>query len=165
MKFINIFKRKKNKQQTIKQQEIDLIAAGYYTNDPPNPMGIVYDHLPEITKTDSQTTGIVLPPAHIYKEEPDHTPARKNNSIFSNTNTTSHKPNDFISPIPPYSNGKEICKMTRNIRQEYAKKLGIEMTFEECTHEGPCSGTCPKCEQELEIINNAISKRKNEEQL
>ena len=30
----------------------------------------------------------------------------------------------------------------------------------ECTHEGPCRGTCPKCEAELAYINRQLAARR-----
>ena len=51
--------------------------------------------------------------------------------------------------------GKDKCRYLKNIRKEYCTKNGIDMEFEECTFEGKCIGTCPKCEQDLSYINKA----------
>ena len=51
---------------------------------------------------------------------------------------------------------KEKCKKLKKIRKSMADKLGVDLHQRECTFEGKCSGTCPKCRQEEEIINRAI---------
>ena len=47
-------------------------------------------------------------------------------------------------------NGKEKCNLLKTIRCRIAMANGIEYTPNECTHEGPCLGTCPACEAEAE---------------
>ena len=51
---------------------------------------------------------------------------------------------------------KEKCKKLKKIRKSMADKLGVDLHQQECTFEGKCSGTCPKCRQEEEIVNKAI---------
>lgn len=55
---------------------------------------------------------------------------------------------------------KEKCKELKKVRAEIAKELGVELHQRECTYEGYCSGTCPKCKQEENLLNAAIRKRR-----
>ena len=55
--------------------------------------------------------------------------------------------------------GKEKCKKLKEIRKEVADKLGIDLKQTECTYKGECSGTCPKCSQEEEILNTYLLKQ------
>ena len=54
---------------------------------------------------------------------------------------------------------KKRCKKLKEIRKSIADKLGVDLQQKECTFEGKCSGTCPKCKQEEEILNKALLKR------
>ena len=54
---------------------------------------------------------------------------------------------------------KEKCKYLKKVRKALADKLGLDLHQTECTYEGKCSGTCPKCRQEEKILNTAILKR------
>lgn len=56
-------------------------------------------------------------------------------------------------------NGKDKCELLNKIRQKIALKNNIELNVEECTFEGDCSGTCPKCESELEYLENELNKK------
>lgn len=58
---------------------------------------------------------------------------------------------------------KEKCRQLRQIRAVMAKDLGIELNQRECTYEGYCSGTCPKCKSEELKLNAALVKRQMEE--
>lgn len=51
---------------------------------------------------------------------------------------------------------KEKCKALKKIRKKLADTLGVDLHQRECTYEGKCSGTCPKCKQEEEQLNRAI---------
>ena len=51
---------------------------------------------------------------------------------------------------------KEKCKRLKEIRKQTADKLGIDLYQTECTYQGECSGTCPKCRQEEEKLNKAL---------
>ncbi len=55
---------------------------------------------------------------------------------------------------------KERCKELKLVRAQIAKDLGIELNQTECTYEGYCSGTCPKCKSEELKLNAAILKKK-----
>ena len=51
--------------------------------------------------------------------------------------------------------------MLKEIRKEIAKENDIEMVIEECTHQGRCKGTCPKCEAEVAYLEEQLEKRKS----
>lgn len=51
---------------------------------------------------------------------------------------------------------KEKCKRLKAIRKKMADGLGIDLKQKECTFEGECRGTCPKCRQEEEALNRAL---------
>ena len=55
--------------------------------------------------------------------------------------------------------GKEKCRILKQIRAEIAKANDIEWVVAECKHKGNCKGTCPKCEQEVRQLENALAKR------
>lgn len=58
---------------------------------------------------------------------------------------------------------KEKCKELKKVRAKIAEDLGVELHQSECTYEGYCSGTCPKCMQEEMKLNAAIMKKQLEE--
>lgn len=45
------------------------------------------------------------------------------------------------------------------MRRSIAEENGIPLEIPECTHKGPCPGTCPRCEQELRQLENALADR------
>lgn len=51
---------------------------------------------------------------------------------------------------------KEKCKRLKAIRKKLADGLGIDLKQRECSFEGECRGTCPKCRQEEEALNRAM---------
>lgn len=53
---------------------------------------------------------------------------------------------------------KQTCNQLRAIRSEVAKQLGVEIDGKPCPYKGNCTGTCPKCQQEEEILQEAIEK-------
>lgn len=54
---------------------------------------------------------------------------------------------------------KKKCDMLKGIRKGIADKLGVNLHRVECTYDGDCKGTCPKCKQEEEILNKALLKK------
>lgn len=56
--------------------------------------------------------------------------------------------------------GKKKCEILKAIRCQVAKKNGIAYTYTECTHQGECRGTCPKCEEELRYLSRELEKIK-----
>lgn len=58
---------------------------------------------------------------------------------------------------------KEKCRELKQIRAKMAEDLGIDLKQRECTYEGYCSGTCPKCKSEELALNAAILKKQMED--
>lgn len=57
--------------------------------------------------------------------------------------------------------GKEKCRILKEIRQQIAQQNHIAFVTSECKHKGDCTGTCPKCEQELRYLEKELEKRKS----
>ena len=58
------------------------------------------------------------------------------------------------------THGKRTCKILKEIRQQIADKNDIEYVTSECHFQGECQGTCPKCEAEVQFLENELSKRR-----
>lgn len=56
---------------------------------------------------------------------------------------------------------KAHCKRLKEIRKNMAAELGISLNQSECQNQGFCSGTCPKCQAEEKLLNNAIKKQQH----
>jgi len=57
------------------------------------------------------------------------------------------------------THGRKVCNMLKEIRRQIADKNEIEYVTSECHFEGECKGTCPKCESELQYLENELHKR------
>lgn len=57
--------------------------------------------------------------------------------------------------------GKEKCRMLRDIRRQIAECNDIELITKECTYQGTCRGTCPKCEQEVRYLEEQLAMRRS----
>lgn len=55
--------------------------------------------------------------------------------------------------------GKNKCKILKQIRQKIADENDIPYVTRECSYQGECSGTCPKCEQELRYLEQQLARR------
>lgn len=55
--------------------------------------------------------------------------------------------------------GKEKCKLLKQIRKEIAESNGIVYLTSECTFEGECRGTCPKCDAEIRYLDNELQEK------
>lgn len=55
--------------------------------------------------------------------------------------------------------GKRICETLKGIRREIAEANEIDYLPAECTHEGDCAGTCPKCESETRWLERQLRSR------
>ena len=55
--------------------------------------------------------------------------------------------------------GKQKCEMLKKIRVRIAEENEIPFETRECTHQGQCSGTCPRCESEMRYLENQLQKR------
>ena len=58
-------------------------------------------------------------------------------------------------------NGKEKCRALKEIRRQIAEKNDIPYAVSQCTHQGNCKGTCPKCEAELRYLERELALRKS----
>lgn len=56
--------------------------------------------------------------------------------------------------------GKNKCKILKQIRQKIADENEIPYVTQECSYQGECSGTCPKCEAELRYLEQQLERRK-----
>ena len=57
--------------------------------------------------------------------------------------------------------GKQICSYLKSVRREVAAANGIDLEIPECTFEGKCPGTCPRCESEVRQLESELSRRKS----
>ena len=57
--------------------------------------------------------------------------------------------------------GKAKCKILKEIRQQIASSNDIPYVVSECRYQGDCSGTCPKCEEELRYLEKELKKRQS----
>lgn len=55
--------------------------------------------------------------------------------------------------------GKHICNELKEIRRSIAQENGIALDIPECHYDGPCDGTCPRCEAELQHLEQELSIR------
>lgn len=55
--------------------------------------------------------------------------------------------------------GKKKCEILKGIRKEIARSEGIAYAPEKCTHEGDCPGTCPRCEAEVQYLEQEIARK------
>ena len=55
--------------------------------------------------------------------------------------------------------GKQTCKILKEIRKQIAEENDIELVTSECTYQGDCKGTCPKCEAEVRYLERELEKR------
>ena len=55
--------------------------------------------------------------------------------------------------------GKQTCKILKEIRKQIAAENDIKLVIEECTYQGDCLGTCPKCESEVRYLEHELEKR------
>lgn len=55
--------------------------------------------------------------------------------------------------------GKEKCKALKEIRRQIAQENDIPYVVSQCTHQGDCKGTCPKCESELRYLERELALR------
>jgi hypothetical protein len=55
--------------------------------------------------------------------------------------------------------GRERCNRLKGIRKGLADALGVNLDQRECTFEGECKGTCPRCKHEEDLLNRAILRK------
>ena len=57
--------------------------------------------------------------------------------------------------------GKQKCKILKEIRQRIADENDIPYVTRECSFQGECTGTCPRCESELRYLEQQLERRRN----
>ena len=57
------------------------------------------------------------------------------------------------------TNGKSICKELKAIRRRVADENDIPLEQHECRYDGPCDGTCPRCEAEVKYLEQELHRR------
>ena len=57
--------------------------------------------------------------------------------------------------------GKQTCKILKEIRKQIAAENDIELVVSECTYQGDCLGTCPKCEAEVRYLEEQLERRRS----
>lgn len=55
--------------------------------------------------------------------------------------------------------GKAKCKALKEIRRQIAEQNDIPYAVSQCTYQGDCKGTCPKCEAELKYLERELAIR------
>ncbi len=55
--------------------------------------------------------------------------------------------------------GKRICSELKAVRRRIAKENNIPLQQPECTHEGDCLGSCPRCEAEVRYLEQALTRK------
>lgn len=55
--------------------------------------------------------------------------------------------------------GKQICNAMKAIRRKIAEANNIPFWTGECTYDGPCEGTCPKCDAEIRYLTDELKKK------
>ena len=57
--------------------------------------------------------------------------------------------------------GKDKCKILKEIRQRIADENDIPYVTRECSYQGECTGTCPRCESELRYLEQQLERRRS----
>lgn len=55
--------------------------------------------------------------------------------------------------------GKDICNQLKEIRKQIASENDITLEEHECHYDGPCKGTCPRCDAELQYLEKELGRR------
>ena len=56
---------------------------------------------------------------------------------------------DLVEKLYPRINGTKICKKLKEMRIALAEANGLFYEPANCPADGPCAGTCPKCDEEI----------------
>lgn len=57
------------------------------------------------------------------------------------------------------NHGKDICNQLKEIRKQIASENDIPLEEHECHFDGPCKGTCPRCDAELQYLETELGRR------
>ena len=55
--------------------------------------------------------------------------------------------------------GRFVCNQLKSIRRHIAKENGIRLEIPKCKFKGECDGTCPRCDAELQYLEQELSRR------
>ncbi|MBR1550426.1 MAG: TonB family protein [Bacteroidales bacterium] len=55
--------------------------------------------------------------------------------------------------------GKSVCRQLKAVRQLIAEENDIPLEQRECTYDGPCRGTCPRCEAEVQYLERSLAEK------
>ena len=55
--------------------------------------------------------------------------------------------------------GKQTCKILKEIRRQIDKGNDIEFVTSECRYKGDCLEMCPKCEAEVQYLEQQLRSR------
>ncbi|MBR1456158.1 MAG: hypothetical protein IJ594_03225 [Oscillospiraceae bacterium] len=55
--------------------------------------------------------------------------------------------------------GRQKCRILKEIRQRIADENDIPYVTRECHFQGACRGTCPRCESELRYLEQQLARR------
>jgi len=55
--------------------------------------------------------------------------------------------------------GKDKCELLKSIREQVAKRYGLEYNPTDCQHKGDCAGTCPRCDAELRDLQRQLKEK------
>lgn len=58
----------------------------------------------------------------------------------------------------PYK-GKTTCRILKDIRRQIAEANDIDLVIKECSYQGDCAGTCPRCEAEVAYLERELARR------
>ncbi len=56
--------------------------------------------------------------------------------------------------------GKNTCRILKEIRRQIAEANDISYIVAECQFKGECSGSCPKCEAEIQYLEQQLNERR-----
>lgn len=70
-----------------------------------------------------------------------------------------------LEAIPPRIEGKKLCEFLRLKRIELASANNIDFESVECPSDGPCGGTCRKCDQEAKFLRQEMEKIPEEQRI
>lgn len=55
--------------------------------------------------------------------------------------------------------GRNICNQLKEVRKRIAEENDLPLEIKECSYEGECRGTCPRCEAEVRYLENALANK------
>ena len=56
--------------------------------------------------------------------------------------------------------GKQTCRILKEIRCSIAEANDISLVISECSYQGDCTGTCPRCEAEVRFLEHQLRLRR-----